>query len=225
MVEPLADFETRCASIRASLTGRHLAIYDETIKRVSPEAVLRFQTSHRERLANFPPESLEKYGDIPRFIADQTRTAVLFDLDQRQGLHILDIGSGGGFFLAIAETLGHKAIGIDIDEPFYADLCSVMGVDRRVYPVKPQQRLPNFGTRFNLITITLQKFDHLATHPDGSRDYWSIDDWSFFLSDLKVRQAKDDGTIYLELNTEKQKGIETYNPHLIALLRAVGRQD
>ena len=66
-----------------------------------------------------------------------------------------------------------------------------------------------------VITITLQKFDHLATHPDGSRDYWSIDDWSFFLSDLKVRQAKDDGTIYLELNTEKQKGIETYNPHLL----------
>src|SRR4051794_39957901 len=112
MVEPLADFKTRCAAIRASLSGRRLAIYDETIMRVSPDAVRRFQTSHRERLVNFPPESFEKYGDIPISIADHTKTAVLFDLDQRQGLQMLDIGSGGGFFLAIAETLGHKAIGI-----------------------------------------------------------------------------------------------------------------
>jgi hypothetical protein len=76
----------------------------------------------------------------------------------------------GGTFLAIAEALGHKAIGIDIEEPFYADLCSILAVDRRVCPVRPQQSLPDLSTRFDLVTIILQKFDHLATHPDGSRD-------------------------------------------------------
>jgi len=129
MVEPLADFEMQCAKARALLTGRCLAIYDQTIRRVSPDAVRQFQARHKERPSNYEPTTLEKYGDISWFIAHYSQRAVLFDLDQRRGLRILDIGSGGGTFAAIANALGHNTIGIDVEEPFYAELCAILGID------------------------------------------------------------------------------------------------
>ena len=224
MVQPLADFFHRAQQVRSTIAGepRRVSLYDSTIARIDPQSVRNFQDKYQARLASYGPDALEKYADIPHWIADKTRIAILFDLDRCARSAILDIGSGGGHFLAICSTAGHRTLGLDIEEPFYTDLSAIVRIDRRIVRVERQKVLPDLGERFDLITIILQKFDHLATHTDGSRDYWSIGDWVFFLRDLMNNQLNSGGRIYLELNKEKQKDKSAFAPHLLQWCRSNG---
>jgi SAM-dependent methyltransferase len=226
MVAPLCDFAVRRAEARSwpwlQMEPRRLAIYDQTVARIDAEAVRAFQQKHALRLQCYKPAALEKYADIAWFIADKTRIAVRFDLDRKTNQAILDIGSGAGHFLAVCAALGHRAVGVDVDEPFYAELSSLLNVERRIMPVVRQTRLPHLGRRFDLITIIFQTFDRIAIHADGTREHWSISDWAFFHQSLVSDQLAQGGRIYLELNKERQKDAEAFNVDLLKWYRSIG---
>ena len=201
---------------------RHCALYDRVIATVDPARVRAFQAMQGRRLEQFGPIAAEKYADIPLWLAKKTPLAILLELDLPPRRTILDIGAGGGHFLALCNALGHACLGIDIADPFYAELCDLLGVGQRVSPVLRQQRLPDLGRRFDLVTVVSQKFDHLATHPDGSRTYWRLGDWTFFLQDVMDNQLAPGATFYLKLNKEVSHGERFFNRALLDWCQANG---
>jgi SAM-dependent methyltransferase len=221
---PLAEFSERVQQVRAVLAGkaRRLAVYDRAMATIEPARIAAFQERHRSRLQDFDPIAREKFADIPFWIAKNTRLAIRLELDRPPRRTILDIGAGGGHFLAVCNALGHHGIGIDTEEPFYAGLCDVLGVARRVSPVLRRESLPDLGRRFDLVTVVAQKFDLIATHTDGSRTYWQADDWAFFLQDVIDNQLAPDGGFYLKLNKEIAAGEHVFNRAVLDWCRVMG---
>jgi hypothetical protein len=200
---------------------RQLALYDKVVATIDPACVAAFQERHRARLEQFRrPNAREKYADIPFWLAKKSELVIRLGLDLPPRRRILDIGPGCGHFLALCNALGHACLGVDVAEPFYAELCDLLGVERLVSPVLRQQRLPDFGRRFDLVTVVSQKFDHLARHPDGSRTYWQLGDWTFFLQDVMDNQLAPGATFYLKLNKEGSQGDRSFNRALLAWCRA-----
>ena len=202
---------------------RRCALYDRVIATIDPARVRAFQERQHGRLEQFRPiAAAEKYADIPLWLAQKTQFAIRLELDLPPRRTILDIGAGGGHSLAVCNALGHACFGIDIADPFYAELCDLLGVERLVSPVLRQQLLPDLGRRFDLVKVVSQKFDHLATHPDGSRTYWQLDDWTFFLQDVMDNQLAPGATFHLKLNKEISRGERFFNRALLDWCRTNG---
>jgi hypothetical protein len=221
---PLAEFNERAQQVR-NMLGRKLrllAVYDRVIATIDPVRVAVFQERQRPRLEHFDPIAREKYADIPFWLAKKTHLAIRLELDRPPSRRILDIGTGAGHFLAICNALGHESLGIDVEEPFYAELCDLLGVSRRVSPVLRREPLPDFGWRFDLVTVVAQKFDHLETHTDGSRTYWQPGDWAFFLQDVTDNQLAPGAGFYLKLNKERADGEHVFNRAVLDWCRARG---
>jgi SAM-dependent methyltransferase len=108
----------------------------------------------------------------------------------------MDIGCGGGFFLFVAQALGHHGLGLDVAGiPVFDGLVELLGVDRRNYRITAFEPLPDFGRKFDLITA-------FATAFQGGREdswRWGPREWDFFISDLEGHLAPG-GRIFFELN-------------------------
>ena len=109
---------------------------------------------------------------------------------------MLDIGCGGGFFLFVAQALGHEALGLDVAGiPAFDELVELLGVERVVHKVTAFERLPDFVRNFDLITSFATAFH------GGKEDNWrwQAEEWEFFLRDLKDR-LNPGGRVFFELN-------------------------
>jgi hypothetical protein len=147
----------------------------------------------------------------------------------RLGLHtslpknILDLGTGGSHFLAVCHSLGHRTLGTDVELPLYADIAQCLGVQRLIERIEPQKRLIDRGMRFDLVTAIWISFNSLSS-TNGKRRYWSLEDWSFLLEDLKDNMVTLPGCIHFELNQEfdDETSVSRFNPELMALFRRMG---
>ena len=141
-----------------------------------------------------------KYLDVRKHLRQNIQRAQDLHLHRLQPLEILDLGCGGGFFLFVAQYLGHHGLGLDVGGiPLFDRLVELLGVNRIIYEIKNQTKLPEFGRKFDLITAFATAFH------GGREDAWRWDDhdWNFFLSDLKQR-LNPGGRIFLELNAAYQ---------------------
>lgn len=135
-------------------------------------------------------------------------------LNQSRPLSILDIGTGPGYFPHVCNFYGHNAVGVDlVNDPLYNDLVSYLDVDRRPWCVKPFERSPDLGRKFDLVTAFLTCFNNLPT-------LWGPEEWDFFLRDLAANQVVADGRIILWLN--HQAGGRPYNDGLRNFFTAKG---
>ncbi|MEP6601309.1 MAG: class I SAM-dependent methyltransferase [Nitrospirota bacterium] len=137
-----------------------------------------------------------KYLDLQKRLPINIRRAQDLKLQRLPPQRILDIGCGGGFFLFVAQALGHQGLGLDVAGiPVFDGLVDLLGVERRDYKITAFERLPDFGRKFDLITA-------FATAFHGGREdawRWGPDAWDFFISDLE-RQLAPGGKIFFELN-------------------------
>ena len=110
---------------------------------------------------------------------------------------ILDLGCGAGYFLYIAQLLGHSGVGLDIDRlPMFREITSLLGVRRVVQRIEAFRPLPDLGKKFDLITAFMICFnDHKMP------GLWKVPEWEFFLDDL-AKHLTSRGRIWLELNQE-----------------------
>ncbi len=76
--------------------------------------VLRAQVDNLPSNAPAYWQHYGKYLDVGKRLRINVERAQDLNLHRSPPLDILDIGCGGGFFLFIAESLGHRALGIDI---------------------------------------------------------------------------------------------------------------
>ena len=121
------------------------------------------------------------------------------------GLHhgvqknVLDIGCGVGYFLYINQQLGHKALGLDVDEdPMFGKMINILGVNRRICRINAYEPMPDFGMKFDLVTAHLICFNG---HKNYAAPLWTSKEWKFFLNDLS-KQLTPDAEVYFELNCE-----------------------
>src|SRR5205823_510834 len=62
-----------------------------------------------------PGEDWPKYLDLDRWIDINIRRIREIELDLSRPKRILDLGCGAGYFLHIAQLLGHNGLGLDLD--------------------------------------------------------------------------------------------------------------
>ncbi len=156
----------------------------------------------RAEQGSLPPDApalwrhYAKYLDVEDRLPLNIRRAQDLKLQRMPPLEILDIGCGGGLFLFVAQSLGHRGLGLDVGGiPVFDGLIDLLGIERRNYRVSAFEALPNCGRRFDLITA-------FATAFHGGREdswRWGAREWDFFISNLE-QHLEPNGRIFFDLN-------------------------
>jgi SAM-dependent methyltransferase len=145
------------------------------------------------------PIQVSKYAQVEPWMKTNIERVQDLKLNQVSSREILDLGCGGGFFLYICQQLGHRPLGIDIDEfPLYRELVELFQVERRIFEIKTLEPLPDLGRKFHWITGFSTGFNR---KPD--RSLWGPAEWDFFLSDLK-KHLHPGGSVFFGLNPGQQ---------------------
>jgi SAM-dependent methyltransferase len=144
-----------------------------------------------------PGADWPKYLDLDRWIGVNIRRIRRLELDLARPKQILDLGCGAGYFLYIAQLLGHSGVGLDMDRlPMFREITRLLGVRRVVQRIQASRPLPNFGQKFDVITAFMICFNN-----HKMPGLWGVPEWEFFLNDL-AKYLKPRGRIWLELNQE-----------------------
>jgi SAM-dependent methyltransferase len=150
-----------------------------------------------------------KYLDVKKHLQLNVRRAQDLNLHRLPPQEILDIGCGGGFFLFVAQALGHRGLGLDVAGiPVFDDLVDLLGINRIEYKITNFELLPDFGRKFDFITA-------FATAFHGGREdswRWGEQEWDFLLADLE-RRLTPGGRIFFDLNAAYNG--EYYTPAIL----------
>ncbi len=174
------------------------------IETIDPVA---FEEIRQRYAVNNPTEDWRKYLDLDRWIAINIRRIRDIELDFARRKRILDLGCGAGYFLYIAQSLGHTGLGLDLDRvPMFAEITRLLGVRRVVQRIRAFHPLHDLGGKFDLITAFMICFN-------GHRqpDLWGVAEWNFFLDDIAKHLAPR-GRVWLEMNRESDRTL--YTPEL-----------
>jgi len=197
--------------IRKLVDGKSLASARKyTLRLLRPK---RFQLETQRVIETIDPASFEqirrryavadpgadwpKYLDLDRWIGVNIRRTRQLELDVARPKRILDLGCGAGYFLYIAQLLGHSGVGLDMDRlAMFREITRLLGVRRVVRRIEAFRPLPNFGQKFDVITAFMICFNN-----HKMPGLWGVPEWEFFLDDL-AKHLKPRGRVWLELNQE-----------------------
>ena len=144
-----------------------------------------------------PGEDWPKYLDLEHWIDINIRRIREIELDVARPKRVLDLGCGAGYFLHIAQLLGHTGLGLDVDYlPMFGEITRLLGVRRVISRIEPFTPLPHLGGKFDLITAFMICFNN---HKQAN--LWGVPEWKFFLDDLS-KYLTPRGRVWLELNRE-----------------------
>ena len=183
------------------------------LAKIDQKRLLDLRAKHESLASDSPTlwRHYSKYLDIEKHLSRNICCAQDLNLHRLPPQEILDIGCGGGFFLFVAEALGHHGLGLDVGGiPLFDDLIDLLRVARLEYRVTGFERLPDLGRKFDLIVA-------FATAFHGGREdvwRWSAQEWKFFLIDLKQR-LKPGGRIFLDLNAAYDGAY--YTPEILSV--------
>ncbi len=158
---------------------------------------VKFEQIRSRYAVGDPGADWPKYLDLKRWIEVNIRRIRAIELDLSRPKRILDLGCGAGYFLYIAQLLGHTGLGLDMDRlPMFREITRLLDVRRVVQRIQAFRSLPSFGQKFDVITAFMVCFnDHKMP------GLWGVPEWDFFLDDL-AKHLKPRGRIWLELNQE-----------------------
>ena len=174
-----------------------------------------FEQIRRRYAVTDPGADWPKYLDLDRWIGVNTRRIRQLELDLVRPKRILDLGCGAGYFLYIAQLLGHSGVGLDMDRlTMFGEITRLLGVRRVVQRIQAFRPLPNFGQKFDVITAFMICFNN-----HKMPGLWGVPEWEFFLDDL-AKHLTPRGRIWLELNQEYEGTF--YTPQLKELFQKRG---
>lgn len=149
-------------------------------------------------------KEVHRFADTRFWIKRNVERAQDLALDRGPRRHILDLGCGPGYFLYVAQQLGHNGIGLDLDEqPIFRDILSLLKVSRITHRIQPRQPLPATEQKFDLVTSYLTCFHRIERQTDGDWRTWSADEWQFFIDDARANQLNDGGMVLLEFHPQR----------------------
>ena len=194
----------RKRTLRLLRTNRFPLEIRRVIETIDPAG---FEQIRRRYAVADPGADWPKYLDLDRWIGVNIRRIRQLELDVARPKQILDLGCGAGYFLYIAQLLGHSGVGLDMDRlPMFREITRLLGVRRVVQRIEGFRPLPNFDQKFDVITAFMICFnDHKMP------GLWGIPEWKFFLNDL-AKYLKPRGRVWLELNQEYDETF--YTPEL-----------
>jgi SAM-dependent methyltransferase len=157
-------------------------------------------------------KEVHRFGDTKFWIKRNVERAQDLSLDRGPRRHILDLGCGPGYFIYVAQKLGHSGVGLDIDEqPIFRDTLRLLKVDRVAHRIEPGRPLPLPAQKFDLITSYLTCFHRIERSPDGSWRTWSPEQWQFFLDDVRTNLLGRSGILLLEFHPQKNGELYSEN--------------
>jgi SAM-dependent methyltransferase len=168
------------------------------LRRIDQERLARLRRKH----GSPPPEAhanwhhYAKYLDVKNHLTINIRRAHYLRLHRSTPKEILDLGCGAGLFLFVAQSLGHRGLGLDVSGvPLFDDMVELLGVERMIEPIRKLEPLPDLGRRFDLITAFSPAFHGgLGTSWD-----WGAKEWGYLIIDLE-RHLRPAGQIFFGLN-------------------------
>jgi SAM-dependent methyltransferase len=181
-------------TLRLLRSGRFSLNTKRVIETIDPVAFA--QIRKRYAVAN-PGADWPKYLDLDRWIGINIRRIRQIELDLSRPKRILDLGCGAGYFLYIAQLLGHSGVGLDMDRlAMFREVTRLLGVRRVVQRIEAFRPLPDFEQKFDVITAFMICFNN-----HKMPDLWKVPQWEFFLDDL-TKHLMPRGRVWLELNQE-----------------------
>jgi SAM-dependent methyltransferase len=166
-----------------------------------------FEQIRRRYAVADPGADWPKYLDLDRWIGVNIRRIRQLELDLARPKQILDLGCGAGYFLYIAQLLGHSGVGLDMDRlPMFREITRLLDVRRVVQRIHAFRPLPNFSQKFDVITAFMICFNN-----HKMPGLWGVPEWEFFLNAL-AKHLKPRGRVWLELNQEYDETF--YTPEL-----------
>jgi len=194
LVDGQSLVSARKHTLRLLRTNRFQLETQRVIETIDPAG---FEQIRRRYAVADPGADWPKYLDLDRWIGVNIRRIRQLELDLARPKQILDLGCGAGYFLYIAQLLGHSGVGLDMDRlPMFREVTRLLGVRRVVQRIQPFRPLPNFGKKFDVITAFMICFNN-----HKMPGLWGVPEWEFFLNDL-AKYLKPRGRIWLELNQE-----------------------
>ena len=170
------------------------AIGDEFIDR------LRNQID-KKAIAALGQRKAIKYADVDHWLNEMWGDAKGIDLHRSLPLRILDIGTGPGYFPYICKALGHDCIGLDRPGLWiYRELRKVVGTEAVPHHILPQVSLPEFPHRFDLVTTFRAPFNTV----EKEQRLFNVDDWNYFLDDLRDNVLVPNGSFHMRMNIDWQ---------------------
>jgi SAM-dependent methyltransferase len=181
-------------TLRLLRTGRFQLNKKRVIETIDP---VGFAQIRKRYVITNPGADWPKYLDLDRWIGINVRRIRQVELDLSRPKRILDLGCGAGYFLYIAQLLGHSGLGLDMDRlSMFREVTRLLGVRRVVQRIEAFRPLPDFGAKFDLITAFMICFNN-----HKMPDLWKVPQWEFFLDDLE-KHLTPRGRVWLELNQE-----------------------
>jgi SAM-dependent methyltransferase len=194
LVDGQSLVSARKHTLRLLRTSRFSLNKKRVIETIDPVAFE--QIRKRYAVAN-PGADWPKYLDLDRWIGINIRRIRQIELDLARPKRILDLGCGVGYFLYIAQLLGHSGLGLDMDRlSMFREVTRLLGVRRIVQRIEAFRPLPDFGQKFDLITAFMICFNN-----HKMPDLWKVPEWEFFLDEL-AKHLTPRGRVWLELNQE-----------------------
>ena len=147
----------------------------------------------------------------------------LAHLHLKQPSDILDIGTGPGpgFFVYVAQQMGHRCAGLDQPDciPFMVEIRRWLGIRVTDHEIKASQPMPKLG-RFDVVTAYRAQFNR------SNGRLWSTDEWCFFLDDLRDNVLKPGGRLVIKFAKQDLKaargGLSPSDPLMQAFLESRG---
>jgi SAM-dependent methyltransferase len=194
LVDGQSLVSARKHTLRLLRTSRFSLNKKRVIETIDPVAFE--QIRKRYAVAN-PGADWPKYLDLDRWIGINIRRIRQIELDLARPKRILDLGCGAGYFLYIAQLLGHSGLGLDMDRlSMFREVTRLLGVRRIVQRIEAFRPLPDFGQKFDLVTAFMICFNN-----HKMPNLWNVPEWEFFLDDL-AKHLTPRGRVWLELNQE-----------------------
>ena len=193
-----ADWKTRRAA--DALTRRRASLtVDNLLRGVDPGdlARLKARCMAAEAGGDRPDVFWTKYLDADAWLAKNIRIVKDLGLVETPPRDVLDLGCGGGFFLATCRALGSRVLGLDLDtDVVLNEMIALLKIRRLAWMIRPFVTLPVFGKRFDLITAFMICFNLPMNRPA-----WTPAEWDFLLDDL-AGSLRPRGRLVLSLNRQ-----------------------
>lgn len=159
-----------------------------------------------------------KFFGVSKWVTSKYAKARELQLVNSESKQILDIGCGPSYFALVCQPLGHQVVGIDVDnEPLYYEINELFRTDWLPQPVRPQQHLPDFGRKFDLITAMSANFPRKP-----NKKLFDLNDWEFFFDNL-LEILNKNGHINLHLNKMTDAvGLHYWDDDFVRLVESYG---
>jgi SAM-dependent methyltransferase len=155
------------------------------------------------------PTTAAKYAQSRYWLLFNALRAAELELHRTPSLRILDLGSGPGYFIAIARALGHDCQGVDapnshltdVEREVYSEITAALHCRDSVRPllIEPFSPLPFHDRPFDLITAFWICFNR-----HRQPDEWGVDEWRYFVEDA-FACLRPGGKIVLDLNANPER--------------------